>query len=124
MYQVRIETNFCAAHKIIGDQGKCARPHGHNWKVEVIVSNEELDKLGMVIDFDKLEKLSKNVIEPLDHRDLNELKLFLNSNPTAEVIAKYIYLELEKLIDNGKLEEVRVWETPTTWASYSKYLDV
>ncbi|MEW6097110.1 MAG: 6-carboxytetrahydropterin synthase QueD [bacterium] len=120
MYLARVENEFCAAHKIIGQEGKCARPHGHNWKVEVIVSNDKLDRLGMVIDFDELEELTKKVIEPLDHQDLNELKLFLNSNPTAEVIAEYIYIELEKLLDKCKLKEIKVWETPTTWASYSK----
>lgn len=119
MYQARVEAEFCAAHKIIGQQGKCARLHGHNWKIEVVVGNNKLNKLGMVIDFDELEELTKKVIEPLDHQNLNELKPFLNSNPTAEVIAEYLYLELEKLIDKLNLQEVRVWETPTTWASYS-----
>jgi 6-pyruvoyltetrahydropterin/6-carboxytetrahydropterin synthase len=120
MYFARIEAEFCAAHKIIAQQGKCSRLHGHNWTVEVIVSNDKLDKLGMVMDFYKLEELTQKVIEPLDHQNLNELKPFLNSSPTAEVIAEYIYLELEKLLDNVNLEEVKVWETPTVWASYSK----
>jgi len=120
VYQVRVEAEFCAAHKISGQEDKCARLHGHNWKVEVIVSQERLDNLGMIIDFEELEILTKKVIAPLDHRDLNELELFLNSNPTAEVIAEYIYLELEKLLNKIKLEEVRVWETPTVWALYRK----
>jgi len=120
VYQVRIETQFCSAHKIIGQGDKCARLHGHNWKIEVVVSQERLNKLGMVMDFEELEILSKKVIESLDHQNLNELAPFLNSNPTAEVIAEYIYLELEKLLDKVKLEEVRVWETPAVWASYRK----
>lgn len=120
MYQVRIEAEFCAAHRIKDKQNKCARPHGHNWKVEVIVSNNKLDELGMVIDFNELEELTKKVIAPLDHQDLNELKPFLNLNPTAEIIAEYLYIELEKLLNNVKIEEVRVWETSTVWASYSK----
>lgn len=120
MYQIRVEVEFSAAHKIIGQQDKCARPHGHNWKVEVMVNHDKLNELRMVIDFEELEGLTKKVIEPLDHRDLNELKPFLNSNPTAEAIAEYIYLGLEKLLDKVRLEEVKVWETPTTWASYKR----
>jgi 6-pyruvoyltetrahydropterin/6-carboxytetrahydropterin synthase len=120
VYQARIEAEFCAAHKIIAQQSKCSRLHGHNWKIEVIVSNDKLDKLGMVIDFYKLEEVTKKVIATLDHQNLNELKPFLNSNPTAEIIAEYIYLQLEKLLDNVNLKEVKVWETPNVWASYSK----
>lgn len=125
MYQVRIETEFCAAHRIIGQGDKCSRLHGHNWKIEVVAGHDKLDESGMVIDFHQLEDLTKKVVEPLDHQNLNELIPFLNSNPTAEKIAEYIYNEasllgLEKLLPGVKLEQVKVWETPTTWASYSK----
>ncbi|MDI6736248.1 MAG: 6-carboxytetrahydropterin synthase QueD [bacterium] len=125
MYQVRIETEFCAAHRIMKQGSKCSRLHGHNWKIEVVASHDKLDESGMVIDFHKLEDLTKKVVEPLDHQNLNELAPFSNSNPTAEKIAEYIYyqaslLGLEKLLPAIKLEKVTVWETPTTWASYSK----
>ncbi|MEW6608445.1 MAG: 6-carboxytetrahydropterin synthase QueD [bacterium] len=120
MYRVRVEAQFCAAHKIIGHQDKCSKLHGHNWNVEVIVSNDKLNKSGMIIDFDELKEWTKKVIEPLDHQNLNELKPFSNSSPTAEAIAQYLYLELQKLLSQVKLEEVKVWETPTCWASYSR----
>ncbi len=120
MYQVRIETEFCAAHRIIKQGSKCSRLHGHNWKIEVVASHNKLDESGMVIDFHELEDLTKKVVEPLDHQNLNELTPFLNSNPTAEKIAEYVYLGLEKMLAGIKLEEVKVWETPTTWASYKK----
>ena len=74
--------------------------HGHNWKVEVEVSGNKLDNIGMVIDFKKIRIMTNQVVDRLDHQFLNDLSAFKDENPTAENIAKYIHAELTKSINN------------------------
>ena len=55
MYSIKVEANFSSAHNLRGYKGKCEELHGHNWKVEVVVSKKKLDKIGMVLDFKYLK---------------------------------------------------------------------
>ena len=56
MYHVSIQTHFSAAHHLRNYNGHCENLHGHNWKVEVTVSSEQLDEAGMALDFTILKK--------------------------------------------------------------------
>lgn len=122
MYKIKIVTNFSAAHSLRGYKGKCESLHGHNWKVEVLVSSEKLNSLGIAIDFQELKKITSKVLEELDHKHINDLEYFRKVNPSSEQIARYIFLRLKKLIANQKyrLGEVLVWETETSCAGYSE----
>ncbi|MEE9585050.1 MAG: 6-carboxytetrahydropterin synthase, partial [Candidatus Brocadiales bacterium] len=46
-----VEADFAAAHSLRGYQGECENLHGHNWKVQVVLSAKKLNGLGMVLDF-------------------------------------------------------------------------
>lgn len=116
MYRLRVESHFDAAHKLIGYEGKCARLHGHTWKVEAFVIGEKLNDLGILIDFEKLQKKLKNITEKLDHSFLNDFKEI--GNPTTENLAKYIFENLKDLDANSRLEKVRVWESDKSWGEY------
>jgi 6-pyruvoyltetrahydropterin/6-carboxytetrahydropterin synthase len=120
MYKVKIITSFSAAHSLRNYKGKCEALHGHNWKVEVLVSNPELNASRMVIDFSDLKSMTANVLEGLDHKHLNELDYFKEQNPSSEEIARYIFDSLkEAAASRGcRLEEVRVWETEAACAVY------
>jgi len=116
MHRLRIESHFDAAHKLIGYEGKCAELHGHTWKVEVFVSGEKLDDVGILVDFNILkEKLSK-IIERLDHKSLNDIREI--GNPTCENLSKYIFQSLKNLPKHIKLEKVRLWEGEKSWCEY------
>ena len=120
MYELTIITEFEAAHKIDDYPGKCARLHGHNWKVEVAVASKKLDDLGMVIDFRALKEKVNKVIETFDHHYLNELPVFQDSIPTAENISKIIFDELQNKFSDGIiLRYVQVWESPRSAVKYS-----
>ena len=95
--------------------------HGHNWKVEVEVSGDKLDNIGMVIDFKKIRHMTNEVVDELDHRFLNDLTAFTKVNPTAENIAEYIHLELTKLINNDKIvvKSIKLWETDKSAVTYT-----
>ncbi|MFC1497181.1 6-carboxytetrahydropterin synthase QueD [Verrucomicrobiota bacterium] len=125
MFEVSIKTHFSAAHHLEGYQGKCETQHGHNWDVEVFVRGKGLDETGILIDFRKLRDAVDDVMNKLDHRDLNTVVAFKDKNPTSENIATYLYSELaEKLnCDAYSICRVSVNETPGSKASYWKEND-
>ena len=76
MFEVRVETNFSSAHHLLNYKGKCENMHGHNWKVEVVARGCELDKSNILVDFKTLKKIVNEIMDYLDHKDLNELDEF------------------------------------------------
>ena len=115
MYRLRVETQFDAAHKMIGYEGKCSRLHGHTWKVEVFVVGEKLNAVGVLVDFNVIKERLDEITETLDHSFLNDFKEI--GNPTCENVAKYIFKKLKGLPD-VELEKVRIWESPKSYAEY------
>lgn len=119
-YELAIETQFSAAHQIRGYKGDCERLHGHNWRVQVSVSSERLNEIGLAIDFHELKRITNEVVLTLDHSFLNETFPFTEINPSSENIAKWIYDSLKKKIrnENVRLSAVTVWESETASATY------
>lgn len=133
MYLVTKRIEFCYGHRLLDYDGVCKHPHGHNAVVEVDVSTEALDNRNMVADFSDIKRIVKGWIDrELDHkmilrhddplvaplRSLGEPMYILESNPTVERIAKLIHDEGRALGIN--IITVRVWETPSSFASYSE----
>jgi|Deesub1362B_J571_1020462.scaffolds.fasta_scaffold00630_20 6-pyruvoyltetrahydropterin/6-carboxytetrahydropterin synthase len=115
MFRLRIESEFSAAHKLTGYKGKCSELHGHQWKVEIFVTGENLDKIGILIDFKILKEKLEEIIRKFDHSYLNDFKEI--GNPTSENISRHIFKNL-KLPESIRLEKVRVWESPHVWCEY------
>ena len=82
MYEVRIKTEFSAAHNLREVGGRCESLHGHNFTVEVAVEAESLNEGGMVVDFRLLKEKTRAVMDGLDHRYLNQLPVFEKMNPS------------------------------------------
>ncbi|MBS82919.1 MAG: 6-carboxytetrahydropterin synthase QueD [Gammaproteobacteria bacterium] len=122
MYTLTIHTEFSSAHILHGHTGNCKRMHGHNWKVEVEVSGNKLDNIGMVIDFKDMKKSTNEIAKRLDHQYLNELEPFKTKNPTAENISEYFFVELSKIFNNNntKIKSVKLWETDRAAVTYSE----
>jgi len=120
MYEIKIIRTFSAAHRLKGYPGNCRNVHGHNWKVEVIVETEELDSIGMAVDFRSLRKETDSLLQTLEHTFLNEISPFDKINPTAENIARWIFVTLSQRINDshGKVSRVVVWENDNSSASY------
>jgi 6-pyruvoyltetrahydropterin/6-carboxytetrahydropterin synthase len=132
MYSVTKRIDFCYGHRLLDYDGICKHPHGHNAVAEIEVRTDTLDQRNMVCDFSDIKRLVKGWIDrELDHkmilrhddplvkplRALGEPVYLLDSNPTVERIAKLVYDETQRL--GFSVVEVRVWETPTSYASYS-----
>ena len=132
MYVVTKRIEFCYGHRLLDYDGICKHPHGHNAVAEIDVRTDQLDSRNMVADFSDIKRLVKGWIDrELDHkmilreddplvaplRQLGEPMFLLESNPTVERIARLIF---DTTRDLGFLVvAVRVWETPSSFASYS-----
>lgn len=121
MFEIEVTAAFEAAHFINGYVGKCSRLHGHNWRVTAIVRGEQVDELGMLIDFKVVKAELNRVLDDFDHRFLNELEIFSKENPTAENIARKIFKQLasaEIFSGSTKLYAVKVYESPNSCVTY------
>jgi 6-pyruvoyltetrahydropterin/6-carboxytetrahydropterin synthase len=111
MYELKVNGEFSSAHSLRNYKGRCENLHGHNWKVEVIVTGETLDRTGLLIDI---------ILKMLDHKNLNSIPFFMERNPSSENIAFFIYKKIEKLLKGYpvKIQKVTVWENEKQCASY------
>lgn len=120
------EFTFDSAHHLHCYEGKCKSLHGHTYKLQVIMRGK-VDHRGLTIDFADIKRITKErIIDKLDHRYLNEVLPLMNT--TAENMVVWIYEQLfaalkeEDLFPAIRLEEVRLWETPTSYAAVTAQL--
>jgi 6-pyruvoyltetrahydropterin/6-carboxytetrahydropterin synthase len=120
MYEVLVKGDFSSAHSLRGYKGKCEALHGHNWKVEARFEKETLNNIGISVDFTELKSGLKSVLKTLDHTHINKIGIFKTENPSAENIAKFIYLKLKGSVKKKglSLKSVSVWESETSCATY------
>ena len=132
MYSVTKRIEFCYGHRLMDYDGMCQHPHGHNAVAEIEIRSEQLDARNMVADFGDIKELVKGWVDrELDHRmilrqddplvaslkALGEPVYVIDSNPTAERIARLLYdVSLEQGLP---VVRVTVWETPSSWATYA-----
>jgi len=94
---------------------KCARIHGHSFRVELHVSGPVDERLGWVMDFADVRRAFEPLYQQLDHHYLNDVPGL--DNPTSENLARWIWRELQPRLP--KLSRVVVHETCTSGASYA-----
>jgi 6-pyruvoyltetrahydropterin/6-carboxytetrahydropterin synthase len=113
MFILSIIDSFSAAHRLVGYPGECANLHGHNWKVKLDVECNQLQPIGLAIDFKELKQKFRQVLTEFDHKYLNELETFEGENPTSELVAKVIFEKMSALLEtpNCRVKAVEVWES-------------
>ena len=109
------EFTFEAAHRLpnVPEGHKCARLHGHSYKVTVHIDGPVEQDTGWVMDFGDLKRTVKPLIDQLDHYYLNEVPGL--ENPTSEVLAKWVW---DRLADSLPLTAIAVQETCTSGCIY------
>lgn len=117
------EFTFDAAHHLHAYEGKCKNLHGHTYKVVFGVSAIP-NEIGIAADFGEIKKIWQDHIKGwLDHRYLNDTLPPMNT--TAENMVVWLYRQMESalvsepyssIIDGGRVEFVRLYETPTSYA--------
>jgi 6-pyruvoyltetrahydropterin/6-carboxytetrahydropterin synthase len=123
--------HFCYGHRLWGHRGKCRHLHGHNGVLEVTLRRKRLDRLGMVMDFERIKAAVADWVKvSLDHKMLlssrdplvrvlrgqGEPVVTFTGNPTAENIARLVYSRAR----SRKLPvlSVRLWESRDSCALY------
>jgi len=118
--KVTKEITFDSAHYLPNYDGKCARMHGHTYRLQVTVGIPTchfVESNGMVLDFAWLSALLKELVEKIDHKVLNDELPYV---PTAENMALRFGVDIKaRLPTELYLECVRLWETPTSFAEFS-----
>ena len=124
MFEIRVETEFAAAHFLKDYHGKCENLHGHNYTVFAHAKGNKLDEGGMLLDFGELKSALREVCKTLDHTNLNDLQengvFVFSQNPSAERIAQYIFNKLKEKLPDAPLYAVDVFETSTSRARYTE----
>ncbi len=119
MYELMVKGNFSSAHNLRNYKGKCENLHGHNYTVEVYLEKKEVGKNGLALDFNVIKKKLNKILDTLDHKYLNkDINFFKKNNPSAENIAKYIFLFLKKELKGIKIKKVNIWESDDSMAGY------
>jgi len=120
MFELSIKGDFASAHFLKGYDGPCKDLHGHTWKVEVVLQSDQLNSVGLVVDFKEIKKQLKDFLMAIDHVNLNELSYFKEINPSTENLAKYIYDGFTLKIQPLKIKQVTVWESDVASVTYFK----
>jgi 6-pyruvoyltetrahydropterin/6-carboxytetrahydropterin synthase len=132
MVYVTRRVTFNAAHRLFNPRlsdeenlkifGKCSNPnwHGHNYVLEVIVAGEINPETGFVLNLKDLKEIiEKNVIDKVDHKNLNiETDFMKGKIPTTENFAIGIWNQLVDKIPNGKLHSVKLSETENNFFEF------
>lgn len=122
MYELKVITDFAAAHQLRNFRGECEKLHGHNWRIEVVLSGDRLNEAGLLIDFKDVKTAANKILEDLDHAYLNDLPQFKDENPSSENIAAYLFQRLSSEFNKGhlKVTKVTAWESDSACASYGE----
>ncbi|MCH6579106.1 MAG: 6-carboxytetrahydropterin synthase [Nitrospinae bacterium] len=120
MYEVYVTTQFSAAHRLKGHDGQFENLHGHNWTASVTAEAQELNEIGVGIDFIKLKEKVESCLSVLDYKNINEVPPFDKDNPSAENIARWLFKKLSADLNHGgvRIKKVEIYEMPNCGASY------
>lgn len=120
MFEITVTMDFSAAHKLNNYNGACENLHGHNFTVEASVVCTELDEVYIAMDFKELKTILKGILNELDHTYLNDHEYFKRTNPTSEMIAKYIFKQLKEKLNSKECtpSRVSVFENKSSKATY------
>ena len=111
-YELVKTFRFEAAHSLphVPPGHKCARLHGHSYRVDVHVTGQPDPRSGWVMDFGEIKRAVEPILEELDHRCLNDIPGLENS--TSETLARYLWDRI--YVDLPGLSAITVWESDTS----------
>jgi 6-pyruvoyltetrahydropterin/6-carboxytetrahydropterin synthase len=120
MFRLVVKDHFSGAHRLRKYHGSCERLHGHNWRVEAALIGAALGTDGLLIDFKEIKRLLHAILDKLDHTYLNSLPAFKHREPTAELIAQYLYGQFMTVLRKKKVrvDSITVYESDDSSAQY------
>ena len=130
IWRLTVRDEFSAGHALRHYEGKCERLHGHNFAVELTVEGERLEAdTEILLDFKLLKQALKEALEELDHRILNEVAPFEQSNPSSENLSRHIWGRVTRLLaahPNPQARAVRVYSVSVSekGAQTATYMEI
>jgi 6-pyruvoyltetrahydropterin/6-carboxytetrahydropterin synthase len=129
MFALTVRDHIMIAHSFRGEIfGPAQRVHGATFIVDLELRRRALDSDGLIADIGALTELLKDVLRPINYRNLDELPEFSGQNTTTEFLAKYIHDRASQRIVEGALGannarafdgmKVSLGESHVAWASY------
>jgi 6-pyruvoyltetrahydropterin/6-carboxytetrahydropterin synthase len=120
MYELKVITRFAAAHRLTMVGAKCENLHGHNWKIEVVLTGDRLNDAGVLMDFGEIKAHLREIMARLDHQFLNELPIFEGRQPSSERIAAFVAEQLDRAIGGPavRVSRVSAWESDDACATW------
>jgi len=111
-YELVKTFRFEAAHSLpnVPAGHKCARLHGHSYRLDIHVTGQPNATTGWVVDFGEIKRVVEAVLDELDHRNLNDIAGLENS--TSERLGEYILSRIRG--DLPGVTAVTVWESDTS----------
>lgn len=105
-----------AAHRLphVPEGHKCARLHGHSFRIRLYVEGEPGERTGWVMDFADVKRVFDPIYDVLDHNYLNDIEGL--SNPTSENLAIWLWNRVKP--ECPGLSGVAVFETCTSGCEY------
>jgi 6-pyruvoyl-tetrahydropterin synthase len=119
-YEVGLSRNVRAFHVMPGLPGPEGQLHDHDYRIEIVVSRDQLDDRGMVCDLDVLEEALTGLTERIEGRNLEEIRPADAEAVTVEVFARWVHDTLSAAIGvaGGATLAVRIWENPVAFGGY------
>jgi 6-pyruvoyltetrahydropterin/6-carboxytetrahydropterin synthase len=133
-HSIRAEVTFCAGHRLLHYAEKCASPHGHNYRAEIVIRGDSLNSLGMLADFGTIKNEVRAwigdhwdhafLVNSQDHELIVALARvesarvfsFENANPTAEVMAAALLGAMRQAMGDT-VRSATIWESELQWAT-------
>jgi 6-pyruvoyltetrahydropterin/6-carboxytetrahydropterin synthase len=119
-YEVGLSRNVRAFHVMPGLPGPEGQLHDHDYRIEIVVSRDQLDNRAMVCDLDVLEEALTRLTERIEGRNLEEIRPADAEAVTVEVFARWVHdtLSAAVAVGDGATLAVRIWENPVAFGGY------
>jgi 6-pyruvoyltetrahydropterin/6-carboxytetrahydropterin synthase len=119
-YEVGLSRTVRALHVMPGLPAPEGELHHHDYRIEIVVSREQLDDRAMVCDLDVLEQALTELTGRIEGRNLEEIRPADAEAVTVEVFARWVHDTLSAAIAAavGATLAVRIWETPVAFGGY------
>ncbi len=120
-FRVTVRDHMMVAHSLRGEVfGPAQQLHGATFVVDATFSRAELDPDGIVVDIGRLRTALREVLAPLEYRNLDELPELAGRNTTTEFLCRWVHEALARRLGPRPDARLRITlvESPTAWASY------
>ena len=120
MYNISISKKIIAQHYLTHEKGREHTLHSHQYKIQIILSGDKLNKYGFLIDIIDVNKIFNNILENFNDQNLNEIQEFKNKTTSIENLSKIIYNRFIQQLKEPNIisVEIKIWENENNWASY------